>query len=118
MKKYTCIYYTTPHGKIPVEEFIEFLDKDTQDAFFYKTELLERYGPQLRKPHTDHIGKGILELRFMGKEGRVRILFFFFHENRIIFTNGFVKKTSKTPQREIKLAEQRRKEYLQRGKQR
>lgn len=117
MKNYTCIYYTTPGGKIPVEEFIESLAEDTQDAFFYKTGLLEKYGPQLRKPHTDYIGTGIFELRFTGKEGKVRILFFFFHENRIIFTNGFIKKTPKTPRREIKIAKQRRKEYLQRRKQ-
>ena len=81
MKKYTCIYYTTFSGKVLVEEFIESLAEETQDAFFYKTELLEEHGPQLRKPHTDHIEDGIFELRFMGKEGGIRILFFFFQGN-------------------------------------
>lgn len=114
MKKYTCVYYIASSGDNPVQNFIESLAEESQDAFFYKTNLLEEYGPQLRKPHTDNIGDSIFELRFVGKEGRIRILFFFFHENRIIFTNGFIKKTPKTPRGEILLARQRRKEYLQR----
>jgi phage-related protein len=115
MNKYSCIYYTLPSGRVPVQEFIESLHTDTQDAFFYKVELLETFGPQLRKPHTDNIGEGIFELRFVGKEGQTRVLFFFYHHGRIVFTNGFIKKVKKTPPREIELAGQRRKDYLQRG---
>ncbi|MBU1121642.1 MAG: type II toxin-antitoxin system RelE/ParE family toxin [Candidatus Omnitrophica bacterium] len=114
MKNYTCIYYTNSSGKALVKELITSLDEDTQDAFFYKTGLLEEYGPRLRKPHTDNIGNSIFELRFVGKEGQIRVLFFFFDDQKIIFTNGFVKKTQKTPSSKIKLAEKRRKEYLQR----
>ncbi|MFZ1977051.1 MAG: type II toxin-antitoxin system RelE/ParE family toxin, partial [Bacteroidota bacterium] len=41
----------------------------------------------------------------------------FFDDGRlIILTNGFSKKTQKTPVKEIKIAEQRRSEYLQRRK--
>lgn len=114
MSKYTCIYYTTSSGRVPVEEFIESLDEDSQDKFFYKVKLVEEYGPLLRKPHTDSIGNGIFELRFTGKEGKIRILFFFFRGDRIIFTNGFIKKMPKTPRNELKLAKQRRREFLQR----
>jgi len=114
--KYNCVYYTTATGRPPVEDFIESLDEGSQDAFFYKIELLKEYGPQLRRPHTDSIGEGIFELRFTGKEGRIRILFFFFEENHIIFTNGFIKKTPKTPLKQIRLARQRKKEYFGRRK--
>ena len=114
MGEYTCIYYTTPAGRAPVKEFIESLAEDSQDAFFYKVELLETFGPQLRRPHTDHLGNGIFELRCVGKEGQIRTLFFFLSGERIIFTNGFIKKTREIPRSEIELAEQRRKEYLQR----
>ena len=114
MKKYTCIYYTTPAGKVPAKEFINSLASDSQDTFFFKVELLEKYGPQLRRPHTEYVVPGIFGLRFVGKEGQIRTLFFFSQGDRIIFTNGFVKKTIKIPQDEIKIAEQRKKEYLQR----
>jgi len=43
-----------------------------------------------------------------------RLLGFFDGNNLIILTNGFTKKTQKTPQKEIKLAEKRKKDYLKR----
>ena len=111
---YSCFYFTTESGKSPVEEFINSLDEKTQDKFIFKKELLEHFGPQLRRPHTDYIGSGIFELRFKGEEGQIRVLFFFLHEKKIILVHGFVKKTQRTPGKEIKIAKQRRKEYLDR----
>ena len=118
MGNYTCIFYETAEGKSPAENFIDSSDGDTQDKFVYKKELLEEFGPQLRYPHTDVLGDGIFELRFKGKEGQVRILFFFLCGKRIIFTQGFIKKTQKTPKKEIKIARQRRKDFLNRTKRR
>ncbi|MBU4346908.1 MAG: type II toxin-antitoxin system RelE/ParE family toxin [Candidatus Omnitrophica bacterium] len=108
---YSCFYFTTESGKSPVEEFISSLDEKTQEKFIFKKELLEQLGSQLRQPHTDKIGGGIFELRFKGEEGQIRILFFFY-EKKIILLHGFVKKTQKTPRNEIKIAEQRQKEFL------
>ena len=116
MGEYTCIFYETQDRKSPVEEFIESLDAETQDKFILKQQLLEDFGPQLRYPHTDHLGEGIFELRFKGKEGQVRVLFFFFYGKRIIFTHGFVKKTQKTPRKEIEIALKRRKDFLAKSK--
>ena len=116
MGECTSIFYETVEGKSPVEEFIKSLDEETQDKFILKQQLLEDLGPQLRYPHTDHIGEGIFELRFKGKEGQVRVLFFFFYGKRIIFTHGFVKKTQKTPRKEIEIALKRRKDFLAKGK--
>lgn len=45
-----------------------------------------------------------------------RLLGFFEQENLVILTHGFVKKTQKTPPQDIELAEQRKREYLQRKK--
>ena len=112
MQEYTCIFYETADGRRPVEEFIESLDQDTQDKFVIKQQLLQDFGAQLRHPHTDHLGEGIFELRFKGKEGQIRALFFFFSEKRIVFTNGFAKKTEKTPRKEIAIAHKRRKDFL------
>jgi phage-related protein len=116
MGEYICIFYETTDERRPVEEFVESLDEETQDKFILKQQLLQDLGPQLRYPHTDHIGEGIFELRFKGKEGQVRVLFFFFYGKRIILTHGFVKKTQKTPRKEIELARERRKDFLARNK--
>ena len=117
MGEYTCIFYETADGKSPVEEFIESLDAETQDRFIIKQQLLQDFGSQLRHPHTDHLGEGIFELRFKGKEGQIRVLCFFFYGKRIIFTHGFIKKTQKAPRKEIEIAQERRKDFLTRNKQ-
>lgn len=116
MQEYACIFYETTDGRRPAEEFIESLGQDTQDKFIIKQRLLQDFGPQLRYPHTDHLGEGLFELRFKGKEGQIRALFFFFSGKRIIFTNGFVKKTPKTPRQEIEIALKRRRDFLTRIK--
>ena len=61
MQEYICIFYETVDGRKPVEEFIESLDQDTQDKFIIKQQLLQDFGPQLRHPHTDHLGEGVRE---------------------------------------------------------
>ena len=98
-----------------MEDFINSLDGSTQGKFIYKKELLEELGPQLRFPHTDDMGDDIFELRFKGKEGQIRVLFFFFYRKQIVFTNGFLKKTQKTPPKEIKTAQQRKKDFIERN---
>lgn len=116
MAKYICFFYETVSGKMPVEDFINSLDGNTYDKFIFKKELLEQLGPQLRFPHTDYIADGISELRFKGSKGQIRVLFFFFHKNQIILLPGFIKKTQKTPNKEVKTARQRKKDILQRRK--
>jgi phage-related protein len=115
VQEYACIFYETAGGRRPVEEFVESLDQETLDKFIIKQQLLQDFGPLLSYPHTDHLGEGIFELRFKGKEGQIRVLFFFFRGKRIIFTHGFIKKTQKTPQKEIRIAETRRKDFLARA---
>lgn len=44
----------------------------------------------------------------------ILLLYFFYYEGRIILTNGFVKKTQKTPPEEIKLAKERRADFKER----
>ena len=96
MALYICDYYSTESGRSPVEEFINSLDIKTQVKFFSNRKpLLEKHGPRLAYPHAEHLEDGIYELRFKGKKGQIRILYFFFHGNEAIFTNGFVKKVQK-----------------------
>lgn len=41
-------------------------------------------------------------------------MYFFYYNEKIILTNGFIKKTQKTPKKEIDLAKKYRKEYIER----
>lgn len=112
MAKVKCRYYETAFGRRPVEEFIDALDIRTRTKFFALKELLEEYGYDLPGPHAKYIGDKIFELRFVGREGAVRVLYFFYHRDEAILTNGFLKKSNQTPKGEKRLAIQRREQYL------
>lgn len=78
--------------------------------------LLEQNGNELRAPYSKALEDGIFELRVQQGTDITRILYFFMVGHKIIITNGFVKKTQKTPQREIELAKKYRAEYMERIK--
>lgn len=115
MKKVTCKYYIGKSGRVPVKEFVDSLNLRTQQKFFVVVELLEEFGHQLPQPHAKYIGDDIFELRFKGQEGAVRVLYFFFHQDSAILTNGFIKKSNKTPTKEKVTAIERRRTYLQKN---
>ena len=77
-------------------------------------EILEEKGNALREPYSKHLDDGIFEIRCKVGKNITRVLYFFFYKRKIILTNGFVKKTLKTPKDEIKLAKVRRKDFLER----
>ena len=55
-----------------------------------------------------------IELRCKLGSNITRALYFFYVGKCIVVTNGFVKKTQKTPPGEIKLAKDRRKDWIER----
>lgn len=116
MENFKCVFYETESGSKPVEEFIDALGKKSWDKFDFKKGLLENKGPSLRKPHTSPLSDGIFELKFKGEEGQIRILFFFWHRGQIVFLHGFVKKTQKTPAKELRIAKQRKLEIVKKKK--
>ena len=75
---------------------------------------LKEFGCTLRKPYSAPIGDGVFELRTQTDGNITRILYFFYVGNVAVLTNGFVKKTRKTPTEEIEKAINYRKIYLQR----
>ena len=107
-------FYSTEDGKEPVTEFIDSLDDKMAAKLVGFMEVLEEKGTELRMPYSEHLEDGIFELRC--KQGRniTRALYFFYIGKKIIVTNGFVKKTQKTPPNEIKLAKTRRADWLNR----
>ena len=113
MKNFKCVYFQTDAGRIPVKEFIDSLHDRTQQKYFNVIDLLEEHGKSLPSPHADHLGDGIYELRFIGIEGKIRIFYFFYDGSKIVLTNGFIKKTQKTPAQELELARRRKRIYEQ-----
>lgn len=104
-------YFQNRDGTYPVEDFILSQEYKMQAKIFRMIELLELNGNALREPYSKELEDGIFELRIKQSNNITRILYFFVIGKKIILTNGFVKKTEKTPKREIQLAKRYRKIY-------
>lgn len=80
--------------------------------FLHIIEMLEQYGPSIGMPYTKPMGKGLFEIRSKGQEGIGRSLYCIVKGQEIIVLHSFVKKTQKTPKKELDLARKRMKEVL------
>ena len=100
---------------------IEYYDETVQrEIFSLPAGLLARYihladrmigfGPNLGMPHTRSMDKGLFEMRLKATEGIARVFFFTQTGQRMAMLHQFVKKSQKTPAKEIKLARRRMKE--------
>lgn len=112
--KFEIQFYEKENGECPVEEFLMESDKKMRAKLAGVIQILQEKGHFLREPYSKHLDDGIFEIR--GKIGSdiSRVLYFFYHDGKIIMTNGFVKKTQKTPKAEINRAKKYRKDYLER----
>ena len=112
--RFTVEFYEKENGEIPVINFIDSLEPKLGAKVLSLIEILEEKGNQLRLPYSECLEDGIFELRCKFGSDITRTLCFFYEGANIILTNGFVKKTQKTPAQEIKLAKLRRADYLSR----
>ena len=79
-------------------------------------EWLEEKDNQLREPYSKMLDDGIFEIRCTVGNNITRVVYFFYYEGKIILTNGFIKKTQKTPKAVVDLAKSYRMDYMERGK--
>ena len=77
-------------------------------------EWLEEKDNQLREPYSKMLDDGIFEIRCTVGNNITRVVYFCYYERKIILTNGFIKKTQKTPSGQIKLAKKRRADFQER----
>lgn len=84
--------------------------------FLRYAERMELFGPDLGMPHTRPMGGGLFELRIKAPEGIARVFYCTVIDRRIVFLHHFVKKTGKTPPKELDIARKRMKE-LKNGQQ-
>jgi phage-related protein len=78
--------------------------------FVHILEMIEDFGPVLGKPHTAPMGDGLFEIRAKGKEGIGRAFFCTVKGQEIVILHSFVKKTQRTPKKELDKARRRMKE--------
>lgn len=98
-----------------IVEFTDEADKEIKELpaklqakFLHVAELIEDFGPhKLSEKHVKHLRGKLWEMRLRGQQGIVRAIYFAVKGRKLIVVRAFIKKTEKTPQREIELAEQR-----------
>jgi phage-related protein len=78
--------------------------------FLRYAERMEIYGPDLGMPHTRAMGDGLFELRLKAAEGIVRVFYCTRVGRRMVMLHQCVKKSAKTPRRELDIARKRLKE--------
>lgn len=79
--------------------------------YLHITRLMQLYGPNLGMPHTRAMGKGLFEIRIKSLRGIARVFYCTNANKQIIILHGYIKKTQKTPAKELMIAYRRLKEY-------
>lgn len=114
MQEFEIIFYKNDKGEKPVENFLDSLSDKMRAKMLLSIRIVKEKGYQTRMPYSEELEDGIFELRAKVGSDISRVLYFFVVGRKIILTNGFIKKTQKTPKSEIELAKKYRADYLSR----
>jgi phage-related protein len=94
-----------------VRNELEALPPDMKARFRRIVELIQGYGlERVHEPHIKHLEGPLWEMRMKGKDGISRAAYVTAKGRRVVVVRVFVKKTQKTPRREIEIALQRAQE--------
>jgi phage-related protein len=98
-----------------VEGWLETIPSDIKARILRIIDMLVEQGPSnVREPYVKHLkshGK-LYEIRAQGKDGVARVFYFTWQGQRIVLLHGFIKKSKKTPQKEIEIAVKRMTEVM------
>jgi phage-related protein len=114
--EFTVEFYETERGRCPVQEFLNGLKETDLDDFaaimagLAKLRNRQYHRPPLSKP----LGNDLFELRHVGKLN-TRVLCFFAKGQRIITVHGIRNKAQAIPKRDMKVASERRADWLARN---
>jgi len=106
-------FYRTATGRSPVEDYLDELTAQEAARATRGLDLLRTFGTELGMPHVRSLRGGLYEFRLRGQREH-RVLYVAVAGQRFLLLHAFTKKTQRTPQAEIVLAQQRYQDYLER----
>jgi phage-related protein len=110
----TVLFYRSADGKCPVQEFLDSLPGKVAQKIVWVLRLLEDLDIVSASYFKKLAGtEDIWECGIQFGSNAYRILCFFLN-NSVVLTHGFVKKSQKTPAREIERAEAYRRDFFKR----
>lgn len=98
-------YIDLKTNKSHIFEYIDNLDEKQKAKILNRIEFLRQHKGVLDEPYSKHIKGKIRELRIDFGRNRHRVFYFTFIKKTIILLHAFLKHTSKTPESEIRIAE-------------
>ena len=108
-------FYRTEDNSCPIEDFFDSLNDKVMSKILATLKYIEDYEIIPIKYFKKLKNTDIYEVRIMVGNNIYRLLCFFHKNSIIVLTNGFQKKTQKTPMNEIKRAEKYKIDYLRRS---
>ena len=115
MKVKIFSFYRTASGKCPIEEHLDSLSDEQAAKIAWVLKLIRELDQIPSKYFKKLVNTNdIWEVRINFSGDTFRLLGFFEGQDRIILTNSFQKKSQKTPVKQIRLAENRKKDFLSR----
>ncbi len=108
-------FYSKESGNKPVVDFLDSLNDKQVEKILWVLRIVREYD-RVPKQYFQKMTNtaDLWEVRVSQGGNIFRLLGFYDNDQLIILTNGFQKKTQKTPKKEIALAEKRKKNYLMR----
>lgn len=114
---FTVDFYESDKGDKPaLDSILAVKDVKLRAKIFRSLKLLETFGNRLGEPDTAYLRDGLFELRTKHGSNIFRCIYFYGNGKIIVVTNGFVKKSQKTPSSEIDIALRRKAEYEKKNK--
>lgn len=107
LKRLPARFYRSDNGREPVREWLKSLEPDERKVFGEDIKDVEFSWP-IGMPLVRSLGRGLWEVRSDLPRGRIARVIFCVEREGMVLLHGFIKKTQKTPQREIDLALKRK----------
>lgn len=108
-KKLQARFYESAAGRKPVREWLFDIDEDDRRTVGYDIQTVE-FGWPVGMPTCRPLGDGLWEVRSNLSNSRIGRVLFCIVKGGMVLLHGFIKKTQKTPQQDIDLANKRRRE--------
>lgn len=110
------VYYVSSGGGRPVKTFLDSLTEKQQTKILRIVEYIKQYSLQSILPHVKKLsGTPLWEIRILGKDN-IRIIYAILYKDIVLILHGFVKKSQKTPVKEIEVSLNRYAEWQTRYK--
>ena len=109
-KTWEVVLYSGKDGRDSVINEIDDFGKNNAAKVFRVIELLKTYGHEVLETHIKHIDR-----KSEIKIDKYRVLYFLYENQHYILIRAFMKKTQKTPEKEIEIAEKRYADYIARA---